>query len=90
MFYGHYIHQEDHAQYELCDTGVCSREIIYMFLVFQVSGLVQIFNVGIFADIINVINLKFCMLVLHIELYLFITLSVTFTWFQGHSSVKQI
>ena len=29
------------------------------------------------------------MYVLHIELYLFITLSVTVTFYQGHSSVKQ-
>ena len=29
------------------------------------------------------------MMVLHSELYLFITLSVTLTLFQGHSNVKQ-
>ena len=31
-----------------CVTGVCSREIIYMFLVGQVSGLVGNVNIQIF------------------------------------------
>ena len=50
------------------------------------------FNTEIFSDTINVMNaikVKLCTLVLHIELYLFITLSVTLVPFQGHSSVKQ-
>ena len=55
----------------------------------QVSGLVKNFNTGIFSDTINVINVKLCMMVLHTELYLFITLSVILTLFQNHSSVKQ-
>ena len=38
---------------------------------------------------LNVINVKLCMMVLHIELYLFVTLSVTLRLLQGHSSVKQ-
>ena len=54
-----------------------------MFLIGQVSGL------GIFLDTINEINVKLCMVVLHIELYLFITLSVNLTLFQGHSGIKQ-
>ena len=37
----------------------------------------------------NVINVKPCMMLAHIELYLFITLSVTLTLFQGHNSVQQ-
>ena len=41
-----------------------------MFLVSQVSGLVENFNIGIFSDIGNVINVKLCMVILHIELYL--------------------
>ena len=41
-----HIHQEDHTQYELCDSGVCSGEIIYMFSVGQVSGLFKNFNIG--------------------------------------------
>ena len=57
------------------DCSACSREILYMFLVSQVSGLVEKFNIGIFSDTINVINVKLCMMVLHIELYLFSTLS---------------
>ena len=65
-------------------------EIIYMFLVGQVSGLIKNFNVGIFSDTIDVINVKLHMMVLHNEFYLSITLSVTLTLFQSHSSVKQI
>ena len=45
-----------------------------MILVGQVSDLDENFNVGVFRDI-NVINVKLCMMVLHIELYLFSTLS---------------
>ena len=47
------------------------------------------FNIVIFSDTINVINVKFCMMVLHTDLYLFILLSVTLTIFQGHIKVKQ-
>ena len=65
----------------MTDSGVCSREIINMFLVGQVSGLVENFNIGIFSDTMNVIHVKLCI----IELYLFITLSMTFTLVQGHS-----
>ena len=66
-----------------------SREIIYLFSVGEMSGLVENFNTGIFSDTIDVINVKLCMMALHIELYLFGTFLVTFTLFQGHSSVKQ-
>ena len=38
---------------------------------------------------IYVIDVKLCMMVLHIEFYLFATLLVTLTLFQGHSSIKQ-
>ena len=64
-------------------------ETIYMFLVGQVSGLVKNFHTGIFSDTINVINVKLCMMVLHIEHYLFITRSMTLTLFHSHSSVEQ-
>ena len=60
-----------------------------MFWVGQVSGLVENFNPGILSDTINVTKVKLCMVVVHVEFYLLITLSVTFTLFQGHSSVKQ-
>ena len=60
-----------------------------MFLVGQVSGLVENFNIGISSDTMNVINVKLFILVLYIELYLFIILSVILTLFQGHSSVKK-
>ena len=48
-----------------------------MFLTSQVSGLVKNFNIEIFSDMIPVINVKLCMMVLHIECYLVIVLSVT-------------
>ena len=70
-----------------CATGVCSREIIYMFLVSHMSGLVRNFNIWIFSYATNVINVILCMMVLCMELYLFITVSVTLT-FQGHSNVS--
>ena len=62
--------------------------MINIFLVSQVSGIVRNFNVKIFSDTINVINIRLCMMVLPIALHLFIPLSVTLTVFQGHSSVK--
>ena len=65
-----------------CVTGVCSREIIYMFLVSQVSGLVKKLDIGIFSDTKSVTSFELCMMVLHFELYLFITLSVTLTLFR--------
>ena len=60
-----------------------------MFLVSQVSGLIKKSNIRILSDTVNVINGKLCMMVLHIELYLFNVLSVTLTLFQGHSIVKK-
>ena len=66
--------------------GVYSREIINMFLLSQVSGLVEIINTWIFSDTINVVNVKLCMMILLIELHLFIPPSMTLTIFQGHST----
>ena len=60
-----------------------------MFLVGHVSGLFENFHTGVFPDTINVIKVILCKMVLHIELYLFTTRSVTFTLHQVHSSVKQ-
>ena len=60
-----------------------------MFLVGQVSGLVENFNTGNFPDTINVINVKLCMVVLHVDLYLFMTLSAM-SLFQGHRRAKQL
>ena len=60
-------------------TVVCPSEIIYIFLVDQLSGFVENFNIGIFSDTIIVIKIKLCMMILNIELYLFITLSMTLT-----------
>ena len=58
-----------------------SWEISNKVLVSQVSGLVENFNVGI--------NVKLCIVLLLIELYLFIPLSVTFALLQGHSNIEQ-
>ena len=60
-------------------TVVCPSGIIYIFLVDQLSGFVENFNIGIFSDTIIVIKIKLCMMILNIELYLFITLSMTLT-----------
>ena len=46
------------------------------------------FNVAIFSNTINMIDIKFCKMVIVTELYPFIPLSVTLIVFQGHSSVK--
>ena len=73
----------------ICVTGVCSREMINMFFVGQVSGLVEKFKIGIRSDTINVITIKLCIMVLLIERYLFIPFSVALTLFQGHSNVEQ-
>ena len=47
------------------------------------------FNVTIFSDTTSVVNVKLCTMVLLIELYPFIPLSVTLIVFEGHSSVKR-
>ena len=47
------------------------------------------FDIASFLDAINVMIVKLFMMVLLIELYLFIQLSVTLAIFQGHRSVKQ-
>ena len=53
----------------------------------QLPGLEKNFNTAIFSDTIDVIDVKLCMMVLLIELYLFISLSVALTIFKGHSNV---
>ena len=45
------------------------------FFVGQVSGIVKYFNTRIYSHILNVITVKFCMMVLPIEPYLFTSLS---------------
>ena len=47
------------------------------------------FNIAIFSDTVSMIKVKVCTIVVLIELYPFVPLSVTFVLFQGHSSVKQ-
>ena len=70
----------------ICVTGVYSTEMI---LIGQVSGLVRNFNIGIYLDTINVINVKLCVMAVLFQFYLFIPLSVILTIFQGHSNVEQ-
>ena len=78
-----------YAQYGLCDSSVYSREIVNIFFVGQVCGLVENFNIGIRSGAINGINVQLCVMVLHTKLYLFIPVSVTLTIFQGYINVKQ-
>ena len=54
----------------MCDVGVYSREIIKMCFVGQASGLFEKFSIWIYADTINVINVKLCMVLLLIKLYM--------------------
>ena len=75
-----------------CVTLVCIqwRQLtISMFFVGQVSEFVKNFNIGIYLDTINVINVELCMMLLLVELYLLIPFSVTLILFQGDSNVKQ-
>ena len=51
------------AQYDLCDSGVYSREIINMLFICQVSWLVENFIIWIFLDTIDVIYVRLCMMV---------------------------
>ena len=60
-----------------------------MFSFSRKSGHVENFDTGILSDTVKVINVKLCMMVLHIELYLFMTLLVTLTLYQGHSNITQ-
>ena len=52
------------------------------------------FNIAVFSDIVNMINVKVCMMVVLTELYSFIplftfTVSVTLIVFHDDNSVKQ-
>ena len=57
-----------------------------MCFISEVSWLVENFN--IYSDTINVINVKLCVMVLLIEHFMFLPLSVTLTLFKGHSNVE--
>ena len=59
----------------MCESGLFSWEIMNTFFVGQVSELVKNLNIGIYSDIITVINVKLCMMVVLmmvvlIEIYL--------------------
>ena len=45
-------------------------------------------NVAFFSDTVNMINAKLCLMVVLIQLYAFLPLSVTLIVLQSHSSVK--
>ena len=53
----------------------------------SISG--KSFNIAIFLDTVNMINVKLGMVVVLTELYPFIPLSVTLIVYQSHISVKQ-
>ena len=67
-----------------------SREIVNFFSSVKCLGLSKTFNIGIFSDSINVVNVKLCMMVQLIELYLFIPLSVTLTIYFMVTDVSEI
>ena len=56
----------------------------------QLSECGKNLNIAIFCDTINIINVKFCMMIVLIELYPFIPLSATFIAFEVHSNVKTV
>ena len=78
--YGHYVHWNDYAQYDLCDSGVYPVVIINMLFVSQVSLHVKNFNIWVYLCTINVMNVKLCMMVLLIELYMFIVSHYSPPW----------
>ena len=47
----------------MCDGDVCSREIINMFFIGQMSGHVENLNIGTDSGNMNVINGKLCLMV---------------------------
>ena len=71
------------------ENATLTEEKIAEKMAYRVSGRGKNLNVAIFSDTVNVINVKLCMMVLLTELYMFMPLSVAFTIFQGHRSVKQ-
>ena len=64
------------------------KEISNMFFISRVAWLFENYDILFHSDTINVINVKHCMIV-QTEFYLFISLPVILTLFQGHSCVKQ-
>ena len=69
------------------ESDVCLRDIINKVLVGHLCGLVENVKTGIFADAINI---KICMMLLLLNLYLFRPLSVTLVIFLGHSNIEQL
>ena len=55
----------------------------------MIVGCGKNFNIVTFLDTVNVIKVRFCMIALLIELYLFF-LSVTLTIFHSYKSVRQL
>ena len=75
--------KRSHTQYALCDSDGYLREIIKKFWSVKCPSVSKTlplqFLFFYFFDTLNIINIEF---------YLFISLSVTLTIFQGHSGVK--
>ena len=74
----------------ICVTLVCIQGRYLTFFTCQVAGLVENFNIVIYSDTINVINLKLCMMILLIEFFLCIPLSVTLTIFQSSQQCQKV
>ena len=62
--------------YVMIIVGLAGQLIVWLCLAWQ-----KLINVAIVSDTVNVINVKLCMIMWLIELYLFIPLSVTVTIF---------
>ena len=77
------------AQYDFfCVTDGYAREMINMFLISQVSWLVEKLEPGFFSDTINVIDVKLCMVVLLIGHYLLTPFSGFLSIVQGYSCIR--
>ena len=89
MLYGCYIHLRRLRTIWIVQLCCVFKEDNLHVLGWSSVWFVKNFNIGMFSDTINKIDVKLWMMGLHIQLYHFITLLVTLTLFQGHSSVKQ-
>ena len=67
----------------MISVGLAGQEASWLASLLSICG--KNFNVVIFLDAVNIINVKLWIIVVLIELYPFIPLSVTLIIFQGHS-----
>ena len=61
-----------------------------MFLLSQVSGLVEIINTWIFSDTITARSFKLCMILTMLRVYIAILGLLTLTLFQGHRCIRNM